>query len=138
MEINVKDLTELKEAAYQIIKNHPDERIFLFYGTMGAGKTTLINELCLQLGVQDHTSSPTFSIVNEYASSNGAIFHFDFYRLKSESEAFDFGYEEYFYSGNYCFIEWPEKIPNLLPDSIIKIELTITDFESRKIVIEKK
>lgn len=137
MEINVKDLRELKEAANQIINNYPDDRIFLFYGTMGAGKTTLINELCHQINVLDHTSSPTFSIVNEYASNKGPIFHFDFYRLKTESEAFDFGYEEYFYSGNYCFIEWPEKIPNLLPSNAVKITLTITGFHTRKIVIEK-
>ncbi|ERJ58443.1 tRNA (adenosine(37)-N6)-threonylcarbamoyltransferase complex ATPase subunit type 1 TsaE [Sphingobacterium paucimobilis] len=138
MEINVKALTELKGAAAQIIEIYPDSRVFLFYGTMGAGKTTLINELCQQLGVQDHTSSPTFSIVNEYASDNGPIFHFDFYRLKSESEAFDFGYEEYFYSGNYCFVEWPEKIPNLLPVDAIKINITVVDFQARTISIEKK
>lgn len=138
MEINVKGLEDLKEAASRIINSYPNDRIFLFYGTMGAGKTTLINELCQCLHVQDHTSSPTFSIVNEYASSNGPIFHFDFYRLKSESEAFDFGYEEYFYSGNYCFVEWPEKIPNLLPTNVIKITIDIIDFQRRTIAIEKK
>lgn len=138
MEINVKGLEDLKEAASRIINSYPNDRIFLFYGTMGAGKTTLINELCQCLHVQDHTSSPTFSIVNEYASSNGPIFHFDFYRLKSESEAFDFGYEEYFYSGNYCFVEWPEKIPNLLPTNAIKITIDIIDFQRRTIAIEKK
>ncbi|WP_164109579.1 MULTISPECIES: tRNA (adenosine(37)-N6)-threonylcarbamoyltransferase complex ATPase subunit type 1 TsaE [Sphingobacterium] len=138
MEINVKGLEDLKEAASRIINSYPNDRIFLFYGTMGAGKTTLINELCQCLHVQDHTSSPTFSIVNEYASSNGPIFHFDFYRLKSESEAFDFGYEEYFYSGNYCFVEWPEKIPNLLPTNAIKITIDIIDFQTRTIAIEKK
>ncbi|MFD2553899.1 tRNA (adenosine(37)-N6)-threonylcarbamoyltransferase complex ATPase subunit type 1 TsaE [Sphingobacterium tabacisoli] len=138
MEINVKDLTELNGAASQIIKKYPENRIFLFYGTMGAGKTTLINELCQQLGVKDHTSSPTFSIVNEYASDHGPIFHFDFYRLKSEAEAFDFGYEEYFYSGNYCFVEWPEKIPNLLPDDAIKVTIRVPDFQTRTVTIEKK
>lgn len=138
MKINVKGLQDLKEAASRIINSYPNDRIFLFYGTMGAGKTTLINELCQCLHVQDHTSSPTFSIVNEYASSNGPIFHFDFYRLKSESEAFDFGYEEYFYSGNYCFVEWPEKIPNLLPTNVIKITIDIIDFQRRTIAIEKK
>lgn len=138
MKIDVKDLGELKQAAAQILSTYPDDRVFLFYGTMGAGKTTLINELCLQLGVEDHTSSPTFSIVNEYASRRGIIFHFDFYRLKTEAEAFDFGYEEYFYSGNYCFVEWPEKIPNLLPPNTVKISITITDFQERTITIEKK
>lgn len=138
MEINVKGLEDLKEAASLIISSYPNDRIFLFYGTMGAGKTTLINELCQCLHVQDHTSSPTFSIVNEYASSNGPIFHFDFYRLKSESEAFDFGYEEYFYSGNYCFVEWPEKIPNLLPTNAINVTIDIIDPQRRTIAIEKK
>ncbi|SKB86665.1 tRNA threonylcarbamoyladenosine biosynthesis protein TsaE [Sphingobacterium nematocida] len=138
MEINVKGLEDLKEAASRIISSYPNDRIFLFYGTMGAGKTTLINELCQCLHVQDHTSSPTFSIVNEYASSNGPIFHFDFYRLKSESEAFDFGYEEYFYSGNYCFVEWPEKIPNLLPTNAINVTIDIIDPQRRTIAIEKK
>ena len=138
MEINVKGLEDLKEAASRIISSYPNDRIFLFYGTMGAGKTTLINELCQCLHVQDHTSSPTFSIVNEYASSNGPIFHFDFYRLKSESEAFDFGYEEDFYSGNYCFVEWPEKIPNLLPTNAINVTIDIIDPQRRTIAIEKK
>ncbi|MBL1409686.1 tRNA (adenosine(37)-N6)-threonylcarbamoyltransferase complex ATPase subunit type 1 TsaE [Sphingobacterium faecale] len=138
MEINVKDLTELKRAASEMINAYPQNRVFLFYGAMGTGKTTLINELCQQLGVHDHTSSPTFSIVNEYASDNGPIFHFDFYRLKNESEAFDFGYEEYFYSGNYCFVEWPEKIPNLLPTDAIEVNITLADFQSRTISFEKK
>ena len=138
MEINVKGLEDLKEAASRIISSYPNDRIFLFYGTMGAGKTTLINELCQCLHVQDHTSSPTFSIVNEHASSNGPIFHFDFYRLKSESEAFDFGYEEDFYSGNYCFVEWPEKIPNLLPTNAINVTIDIIDPQRRTIAIEKK
>lgn len=138
MKIDIKDLTELNEAASRILREYPDDRIFLFYGSMGAGKTTLINEFCLHLGVQDHTSSPTFSIVNEYASNEGSIFHFDFYRLKTETEAFDLGYEEYFYSGAYCFVEWPEKIPNLLPPNGVQITITPTDMRSRSIVIEKK
>lgn len=137
MKIDVNDLKDLQKAATQILSIHPDDRIFLFYGTMGAGKTTLINELCVQLGVKDHTSSPTFSIVNEYASDSGPIFHFDFYRLKTESEAFDLGYEEYFYSKNYCFVEWPEKVANLLPLNVVKITITITDFQARTIVVEK-
>lgn len=105
---------------------------------MGAGKTTFINALCEALDVQDHTSSPTFSIVNEYASTHGPLYHFDFYRLKNETEAFDMGYEEYFYSGNYCFVEWPEKIANLLPPSYVKIKLEVTENQNRILTAEKK
>ena len=86
--------------------------------------------------VQDNTSSPTFSIVNEYSTPQGTIFHFDFYRIKEEEEAYDFGYEDYFYSGNYCFIEWPNKIPNLLPDDAKTIEIEIKSPTSRKIIIK--
>lgn len=137
MIIEVKTLSELKNAATIVLETHPNERVFLFYGSMGAGKTTFINELCEQLEVLDHTSSPTFSIVNEYASNNGPLYHFDFYRLKDEEEALDMGYEEYFYSNNYCFVEWPEKIPNLLPPSCVKIEIKITDNQFRTIKAEK-
>lgn len=138
MNIVVKDLTELQTAANSIIETFPNERIFLFYGHMGAGKTTLINALCQKLNVTDHTSSPTFSIVNEYNSEHGPIFHFDFYRLKNEYEALDMGYEEYFYSGNYCFVEWSEKIPNLIPESHVTIKIETTDNQYRNIEVEKK
>jgi tRNA threonylcarbamoyladenosine biosynthesis protein TsaE len=94
--------------------------------------------LCQTLGVKDNPSSPTFSIVNEYASENGPLYHFDFYRLKSETEAFDLGYEEYFYSDNYCFVEWPEKIANLLPIQHLKITLETTENQSRIFTVEKK
>lgn len=138
MNIEVKNLTELKNAAQEVINTYADDRIFLFYGNMGAGKTTFINELCLALGVTDHTSSPTFSIVNEYSTSQGNIYHFDFYRLKNELEALDMGYEEYFYSGDYCFVEWSEKIPNLLPLHYVKISIEVLDNQHRLISIEKK
>lgn len=138
MKIEIKDLIELKEAANHIMEKFPEDRIFLFYGNMGAGKTTFINELCLALGVQDHTSSPTFSIVNEYNSAKGAIYHFDFYRLKSEVEALDMGYEEYFYSGDYCFVEWSEKIPNLIPLNHIKVSIEVLENQHRLLTIEKK
>lgn len=138
MIIPVHSLTELSVAAQQVISTFADERIFLFYGQMGAGKTTFINELCLILGVHDHTSSPTFSIVNEYSSDNGPLYHFDFYRLKNESEAFDLGYEEYFYSGSYCFVEWSEKIPNLLPESYVTVEIKVSDNQQRTLYIKKK
>ncbi len=123
MQISVKNISELPQAVYKIIKFAKEEKIILFYGDMGAGKTTIISELCKQLGTNDLPSSPTFSIVNEYKLADNAIFHFDFYRLKNQNEAFDLGYEDYFYSNNYCLIEWPEKIPDLLPPHYLKVEI---------------
>jgi tRNA threonylcarbamoyladenosine biosynthesis protein TsaE len=102
---------------------------------MGAGKTTLISALCKSLGSTDDLSSPTFSIVNEYQSNVGVIYHFDFYRIKTIEEAFDFGLEEYLYSGNYCFLEWSEKVEALLPDSPLKISIEIIDEETRQLII---
>lgn len=136
MVIEVNQLSELDHAAKLLLNSFPDDRVFLFYGNMGAGKTTFIKALCKVLEVEDNTSSPTFSIVNEYSSSQGPIFHFDFYRIKEEEEAYDFGYEDYFYSGNYCFVEWPNRIPNLLPDDAKTIEFEITSSTSRKIIIK--
>lgn len=137
MQFIVDKVADLAAAAERMIAQYPQERIFLFYGHMGAGKTTFINALCAALEVQDSTSSPTFSIVNEYASAHGPLFHFDFYRLNDESEALDLGYEEYFYSGNYCFVEWPEKIENLLPSHYLKITIEAIDNQSRSITVEK-
>jgi tRNA threonylcarbamoyladenosine biosynthesis protein TsaE len=124
IKIKIKNLSELPRAATQILEEAEGNRIFLFYAEMAMGKTTLIKELCKQLGVEDNVSSPTFSIVNEYAGKQEKIYHFDFYRIKDEQEAFDLGYEEYFYSGNYCFVEWPEKIENLLPENAVSISIT--------------
>jgi tRNA threonylcarbamoyladenosine biosynthesis protein TsaE len=118
-------LDQIKEVAEQILASNP-KKIILFNGEMGVGKTTLIKQLCKSLGVQDTTSSPTFSLVNEYYTSNNEIvYHFDFYRLNKETEALDMGVDDYLYSGNWCFIEWSEKIANLLPEetSVISIEL---------------
>src|ERR1700710_1617150 len=115
MDLLLKNLADLDTTASQIIAFADTQNIFLFYGDMGAGKTTLIRSLCKQLGTVDNVASPTFSIVNEYKAPNKNIYHFDFYRLKTQTEALDMGFEEYLYSGNYCFIEWPEKIPDLLP-----------------------
>ncbi|WP_353132149.1 tRNA (adenosine(37)-N6)-threonylcarbamoyltransferase complex ATPase subunit type 1 TsaE [Pseudopedobacter sp.] len=138
MQISTKSLNDLDNAAKQVLSFAEEERIFVFYGEMGAGKTTLISKLCYLLGTEDHTSSPTFSIVNEYETkANGKIYHFDFYRIKNQGEAFDLGYEDYFYSGEYCMIEWPEKIPDLLPDSYIAIEIKTTDENSREITLSK-
>lgn len=135
MEIIVNSVAELSVAAQKLINSFPKDRIFLLYGPMGAGKTTFVKQLCAQLNVQENTSSPTFSIVNEYDSPAGAIYHFDFYRIKDEQEAYDFGYEEYFYSGAYCFVEWPEKIPNLLPDDAKEIHISIRDQNTRAISV---
>jgi len=137
MLLNITSTAELPAAAAEIISFSANSRIFLFYGDMGAGKTTLIKSLCECLGTAEPVTSPTFSIVNEYIGTKNRIFHFDFYRLKNESEALDLGYEEYFYSDAWCFIEWPEKIPNLLPDHYVKIEIQVTGNYSRQILIEK-
>lgn len=128
---------DLNRVAAQIISFAAHTRIFLFYGDMGAGKTTLIKSLCEQLSVAEPATSPTFSIVNEYPSPSGKIYHFDFYRLKKETEALDMGYEEYFYSGAYCFIEWPEKIPNLLPEHYVTVKIAVTGENSRSIELER-
>jgi tRNA threonylcarbamoyladenosine biosynthesis protein TsaE len=123
MEI-IFSLAEIDAVAEKILAENP-KKILLFNGSMGVGKTTLIKSLAKKLGVTDATSSPTFSLVNEYQiSTNQYIYHFDVYRLKSEMEALDMGIDEYLYSGNWCFIEWPENIPNLIPEehSTITIE----------------
>ncbi len=133
MVIQVKDLAALPEAAAQLLASAQGRRVFLFHGDMGAGKTTFIKALCEQLGVTDSTSSPTFAIVNEYTSAGGPIYHFDFYRIKSEQEAYDMGYEEYFYAGHYCFVEWPEKIPNLLPDDAVVVHIAVSPDGSRQL-----
>ena len=116
-------IDQLEEVAQQIIAQNPN-KVILFHGEMGVGKTTLIKQLCATLGVQGATSSPTFSLVNEYeASQNQLVYHFDFYRLNKEEEALDMGVDEYLYSGHWCFIEWAEKIKNLIPatHSVIQI-----------------
>lgn len=126
--IILNNTSELAEAAKTLLHTCKNKKIFAFYGQMGAGKTTFIKSLCEALGVNGSVSSPTFSIVNEYLSERGEkIFHFDFYRINSESEAYDMGYEDYFHSNAYCFIEWPEKIAELLPDDHVKVTITVKD-----------
>jgi len=136
MEILVNHLDELDATAASVLSFAPENRVFVFYGEMGAGKTTLIKSMCKALGVTDNISSPTFAIVNEYKASSNTIYHFDFYRLKTETEAMDMGFEEYLYSKNYCFIEWPERIPELLPDSYISIKIQVVADGGRYITIE--
>lgn len=137
MQLHITHLSELEHIAKQILDFAGEEKIFVFYGEMGAGKTTMINKICELLGTKDQTSSPTFSIVNEYQTPNHKIYHFDFYRIKSQEEAFDLGYEDYFYSGEYCMIEWAEKIPDLLPESYISVRIEATGEDSRTITMRK-
>jgi tRNA threonylcarbamoyladenosine biosynthesis protein TsaE len=136
MDLLIKSLADLDKVASEIISFAPQNRVFLFYGDMGAGKTTLIRSLCKQLGTDDNVASPTFSIVNEYKAPIN-IYHFDFYRLKTQTEALDMGFEEYLYSGNYCFIEWPEKIPDLLPLHYIRIQIAVINDNERRVNIEQ-
>ncbi|KXN98074.1 hydrolase [Aequorivita aquimaris] len=121
---------EIGKVAEQLLKNSVS-KTFLFYGNMGVGKTTLIKELTKQLGVMETSSSPSFSIANEYDTPRGVIYHFDFYRIKNINEAFDIGLEDYLYSGNYVFIEWPEKIEKLLPENANKLKIEINKNGSR-------
>lgn len=124
MKVEIHSVDELSEVARKLLTTFGDDRFFAFFGKMGVGKTTLIKELCAELGVEDNVCSPTFAIVNEYTSGEGEpVYHFDFYRLKSVAEAYDIGYEEYFYSGCYCFTEWTEKVEELLPERYVRVEI---------------
>ncbi|QEC51441.1 tRNA threonylcarbamoyladenosine biosynthesis protein TsaE [Anseongella ginsenosidimutans] len=124
-ELNCGSLEELRGCARQLLDFAGGERVFLFYGEMGAGKTTFIQAICAELGVTAPVSSPTFALVNEYESPGGPIFHFDCYRLKNEQEAYDIGLEEYFDSGHYCLVEWPGKVESLLPEKHITIKMEV-------------
>jgi len=129
---SVPSIEGLKETAANLINNFPDKRIFALYGKMGAGKTTFIQAICKYLGTDDNVTSPTFALINEYITKDlSSIYHFDFYRIENMEEAFDLGYEDYFFSGNYCFIEWPEMIEPLLPENIVKVQIENREDESR-------
>ncbi len=122
----LKDIKEISKIAENILNHTKPYKKFLLYGDMGVGKTTLIKELSLQLGVVDIVSSPTFSIVNEYVTlKNEKVYHFDFYRLDDEKQIFDLGYEEYFFGNEYCFVEWPEKIVSLIGSDVVTIKIYI-------------
>ena len=123
-EIAIPTLNAITDAAREFVAQIGARRVFAFYGNMGAGKTTFIKAICNELGVQDDVNSPTFAIVNEYASNMGPIYHFDFYRIKNTSEVLDLGFEDYVYSGNLCFMEWPQLIEELLPEDIIEVHIT--------------
>ena len=131
MEIRIENIDNLAAAAQKFVDEMGENRIFAFYGKMGAGKTTFIKAICEALGVEDVVTSPTFAIVNEYKALKGSVYHFDFYRIKNLREACDIGCEEYFYSGCPCFIEWPEMIEELLPEETVKVQIEVLDDESR-------
>jgi tRNA threonylcarbamoyladenosine biosynthesis protein TsaE len=133
MKIRIDNLENIHEAAKQFIENMGNGKVFAFYGSMGAGKTTFIKAICECLGVEDVITSPTFAIVNEYRSEASAelIYHFDFYRIKKLEEVYDMGYEDYFYSGALCFIEWPELIEEIMPQDATKVTITEQEDGSR-------
>jgi len=128
-------LSELKDIATKILSHLDSPKTLLFYGEMGVGKTTLIKELVKQLGVTETTSSPTFSLVNEYQGSHNTVFHFDFYRIEHEDEVYDIGIEDYFYQDAWCLVEWPEKIPNIIPENTTTIKVHKNSNETRTLEI---
>src|SRR5574344_525912 len=132
MKITIHEEDELQVAARQLISEFSADRVFCFYGEMGAGKTTFIKKICELLGATDVTSSPTFAIVNEYVRINGeTIYHFDFYRIEKLDDAYQIGVEDYLYSGNYCFLEWPENVAPLIEDDFVKVKIEIGENYSR-------
>ena len=144
MEIKIKSIDTIRESAREFIKNIGEHKVFAFYGKMGAGKTTFVKAICEELGVEDVITSPTFAIVNEYTISSwpsaisqqpttDSIFHFDFYRIKKLEEVYDMGYEDYFYSGALCFIEWPELIEDLLPEDAVKVVIDVNENDERTV-----
>ena len=139
MEIIIQDPQHIREAAQSFIEHMPASTVYAFYGKMGAGKTTFIKAICQELGVEEEVTSPTFAIVNEYGLPENSqwgdvLYHFDFYRIKKTEEVYDMGYEEYFYSGDVCFIEWPELIEDLLPDDAVRV--SINEIEDGKREVE--
>ena len=136
MKLTIRSLDTIRETAHEFVDNMGQASVFAFYGKMGAGKTTFVKAICEELGVEDVITSPTFAIVNEYQSTKtgGPIYHFDFYRIKKLDEVYDMGYEDYFYSGAPCFLEWPELIEEILPNDAVKV--TITEQEDGTRIVE--
>ena len=134
MEIKIQDLAHINEAAKAFVENIGDNTVFAFYGKMGAGKTTFIKAICEELGVDDVITSPTFAIVNEYTAQDGPVYHFDFYRIKKLEEVYDMGFEDYFYSGALCLIEWPELIEEGLPEDAVKVTIEEKEDGSRAVL----
>lgn len=135
IEIQIPSLDKIADAAREFVEQIGDKRVFAFYGGMGAGKTTFIKAVCEQLGVKDAVTSPTFAIVNEYASDFGPVYHFDFYRIKNLGEVMDLGFEDYAYSGNLCLMEWSELIEDLLPDNTVNVHIAETSNGMRTVTI---
>ena len=132
MEIVIVNINEIRSAAREFLNIMGDNKVFAFHGSMGAGKTTFIKALCEELGVTETVGSPTFAIINEYKDVKGLpIYHFDFYRINKLEEVYDFGYEDYFYSGNLCLIEWPELVESLLPENTVRISIEELEDGSR-------
>ena len=138
MEIKIQSLESIHEAAREFTAAMGDNTVFALYGKMGAGKTTFVKALCQELGVEDVVTSPTFAVINEYRSdiAGELIYHFDFYRIKKLEEVYDMGYEDYFYSGALCFIEWPELVEELLPGNTVKVTIEELEDGSRKLTME--
>ena len=134
----INSLDELEIIAKELITVFSNDRVFAFYGKMGAGKTTFIQSICRALGSDDNVTSPTFALINEYNTANlDSIFHFDFYRIKDIEEAYDLGYEDYIYSGSYCLIEWPEMIDSLLPEKMVTVKIEVQDDDTRLITAQE-
>ena len=128
------DIDDLNKIAESLLEKFPDKRIFAFYGEMGAGKTTFIKSICENLGVIDTVSSPTFAIINVYKTAESEdIYHFDLYRLNTIEEFYDIGYEDYFFSDSYCFIEWPEKVERLLPEDIVRVYIEVDESNDKRV-----
>lgn len=136
MKILIKDKSHLYSAVKKLLNYAGDNKIFAFYGSMGAGKTTIIKVICEELGAIDIASSPTFTLVNEYRTSTGEpIYHIDFYRIKKQEEVFDFGVEEYLTGDSYCFMEWPELVEEILPPGTLNIRITVDENEQRTLEV---
>ena len=136
MKILIKDTRRLSASAKKLLKHYGENKIFAFYGSMGAGKTTIIKAICKVLGAVDIVSSPTFTLVNEYRTSKGTtLYHIDFFRIKKQEEVFDFGVEEYLSGDSYCFMEWPELIEDILPPGTVNVRISVDDNEQRTLLI---
>ena len=134
--LKIQSPAVLETAARQLLKSFPENRVFAFYGEMGVGKTTLIKALCRVLEVTDTTSSPSFGLIHEYRlEQGGSVYHFDFYRIETVEEVYDIGFEEYLYSGDYCFMEWPEKVESILPEDTVRIVLNTGDDGARHLQV---